>query len=67
MVDTDVLTSAEIGFDEKEIGLMILGNYYAIIVTIRQAKKTGQFGGYVMLFWGSEGPPHGQRWWLQML
>ena len=39
MVDTDVVTSGEIGFDEKEIGLMILGNYYAIIVTIRQAKE----------------------------
>ena len=31
MVATDVVTFGEIGFDEKEIGLMILGNYYAII------------------------------------
>ena len=66
MVDTDDLTSGEIGFDVREIGWMILGNYFAIIVTIEQAKENWVIWGYVMLFGGSEGAPHGQRWWIQM-
>ena len=52
MVDTDVVTSGEIGFDEKEIGLMILGNYYAIIVTIRQAKENRAIWGLCNVVWG---------------
>ncbi len=52
MVDTDVLTSVEIGFDEKEIGLMILGKYYAIIVTIRRAKENRVIWGLSDVVWG---------------
>ena len=52
MVATDVVTFGEIGFDEKEIGLMILGNYYAIIVTIRQAKENQAIWGLCNVVWG---------------
>ena len=52
MVATDVVTFGEIGFDEKEIGLMILGNYYAIIVTIRQAKENRAIWGLCNVVWG---------------
>ena len=58
MVDTDVVTSGEIGFDEKEIGLMILGNYYAIIVTIFRAKENWAIWGLCnVVFWGLRAPP----------
>ena len=52
MVDTDVVTSGERGFDEKEIGLMILGNYYAMIVTIRRAKENWVIWGLSDVVWG---------------
>ena len=52
MVDTDVFTSGEIGFDEKEIGLIILGNYYAIIVTIKQAEENRVILGLCNVAWG---------------
>ena len=52
MVDTDVLTSGEIGFDEKENGSMILGNYYAIIVTIKRAKENGVVLRVCTAVWG---------------
>ena len=52
MVATDVVTFGEIGFDEKEIGLMIWGNYYAIIVTIQQAKENWVVWGLSDVVWG---------------
>ena len=52
MVDTDVLTSGEIGFDVREIGLMILGNYYAIIATLKGAKENGLILGLGIAVWG---------------
>ena len=41
MVDTDVVVSYEIGFAHKRIDMTILGNYYAIIVTLKQAEENG--------------------------
>ena len=52
MVDTDIFTYGEIGFDVREIGLMILGNYYAIIVTIKQAKENRVILGLCNVAWG---------------
>ena len=39
MVDTDVVVTDEIGFVLIMIDMTILGNYYAIIVTIKRAKE----------------------------
>ena len=41
MVDTDVVVSYEIGFTHKRIDMTILGNYYAIIVTLKRAEENG--------------------------
>ena len=41
MVDTDVVIKDEIGFAQRMIEMTILGNYYAIIVTIKRAKENG--------------------------
>ena len=41
MVDTDVVVTDEIGFAQKMIDMTILGNYYAIIVTLKRAKEKG--------------------------
>ena len=51
----------------KNVALLVVGGMEAKSKVGALRKKTGQFGGYVMLFGGSEGPPHGQRWWIQML
>ena len=41
MVDTDVVVPDEIGFAHRGIDMMILGNYYAIIVMLKRAKENG--------------------------
>ena len=41
MVDTDVVVTDEIGFAQKMIDMTILGNYYAIIVTLIRAEENG--------------------------
>ncbi len=52
MVDTDVVVSFEIGFAHKGIDKMILGNYYAIIVTLKWAKEKGVILGVGIAVWG---------------
>ncbi len=51
MVDTDVVVSEEIGYDQRMIGMTILGNYYAIIVTLKRAEENG------VVLRGLRGPP----------
>ena len=41
MVDTDVVVRDEIGFAQRMIDMTILGNYYAIIVTLKRAEENG--------------------------
>ena len=52
MVDTDVVVSYEIGFAHKRIDMKILGNYYAIIVTLKRAKEKGVNLGVCISVWG---------------
>ena len=52
MVDTDVVVSFEIGFAHKRNDMTILGNYYAIIVTIKRAKENGVVLRVCTAVWG---------------
>ena len=52
MVDTDVVVTDGIGFAQKMIDTTILGNYYAIIVTIKQAKENRVIWGLCNVAWG---------------
>ena len=52
MVDTDVVVTDEIGFALRMIDMTILGNYYAIIVTIKWAKEKGVILGVWIAVWG---------------
>ena len=52
MVDTDVVVKDEIGFAQRMIDMTILGNYYAIIVTIKQAKENRVVWGLSDAVWG---------------
>ena len=52
MVDTDVVVTEEIGFVLIMIDMTILGNYYAIIVTLERAKEKGVILGVWIAVWG---------------
>ena len=52
MVDTDVVVADEIGFARKMIDMMILGNYYAIIVTLIRAEEKGAVLRACTAVWG---------------
>ena len=52
MVDTDVVVTDEIGFALRMIDMTILGNYYAIIVTIKRAKENGVVLRVCTAVWG---------------
>ena len=52
MVDTDVVVMDEIGFALRMIDTAILGNYYAIIVTIKRAKESGVVLRVCTAVWG---------------
>ena len=52
MVDTDVVVTDEIGFALRMIDMTILGIYYAIIVTIKQAKENWAIWGLCNVVWG---------------
>ena len=52
MADTDVVVSFEIGFAHKRIDKTILGNYYAIIATLKGAKENGLILGLGIAVWG---------------
>ena len=52
MVATDVVVTDEIGFAHRGIDMTILGNYYAIIATLKGAKENGLILGLGMAVWG---------------
>ena len=52
MVDTDVVVTDEIGFAQKMIDRTILGNYYAIIVTLKGATENGVVLRVGTALWG---------------
>ena len=52
MVDTDVVVIDEIGFAQKMIDMTILGNYYAIIVTLKGAEENGVVLRVCTAVWG---------------
>ena len=52
MVDTDVVVKDEIGFAQRMIDMTILGNYYAIIVTMKRAKENGVVLRVCTAVWG---------------
>ena len=52
MVGMDVVVLDEIGFVQKVIDTRILGNYYAMIVTIKRAKENGVVLRVCTAVWG---------------
>ena len=52
MVDTDVAVRDEIGFAQRKIDMTILGNCYAIIVTLKRAKENGVVLRVCTAVWG---------------
>ena len=52
MVDTDVVVIDEIGFAHRGIDMTILGNYYAIIVTIKRAEENAVVSRACTAVWG---------------
>ena len=51
-MDTDVTVMDEMGFAQEMIDTTILGNYYAIIVTLKGAEENGVVLRVCTAVWG---------------